>query len=50
MEIRCGTNPEEYPEFNGSIYAGGRIFKIKGIDDLTDKPIDDIVAAVNAIA
>lgn len=50
MEIRCGTNPEEYPKFNGSIYAGGRIFKIKGIADLTDKLIDDIVAAVKAIA
>lgn len=50
VEIRCGTNPEEYPEFNGSIYAGGRIFKIRGIGDLTDKLIDDIVAAVKAIA
>ena len=46
VDIRCGTNPAEYPEFNGSIYAGGRIFKIKSIDDLTDKLIDAIVAAV----
>lgn len=46
VDIRCGTNPAEYPEFHGGIYAGGRIFKIKNIDDLTDQLIDDIVAAV----
>lgn len=43
--VRCGTNPAEYPEFSGQIYAGGKVFKINGIDDLTDKLIDAIVAA-----
>lgn len=50
VEIRCGTNPEEYPEFHGRIYAGGKVFKINGIDDLTDKLIDDIAAAVKGEA
>jgi hypothetical protein len=50
IDIRCGTNPAEYPEFHGGIYAGGKVFKIKGIDDLTDQLIDDIVAAVKASA
>ncbi len=50
VDIRCGTNPEMYPEFEGSIYAGGKIFRIKGIDDLTDKLIDDIAAAVRGVA
>lgn len=50
IDIRCGTNPEEYPEFHGDIYAGKKVFKIKGIDDLTDKLIDDIVAAVKGMA
>lgn len=50
VDIRCGTNPEMYPEFEGSIYAGGKIFRIKGIDDLTDKLIDDIATAVKGMA
>lgn len=50
IDIRCGTNPAEYPEFHGGIYAGGKIFRIKSIDDLTDRLIDDIVAAVKASA
>lgn len=45
VEIRCGTNPERYPEFEGFIYAGSEHFPINSIDDLTDKLIDDIVAA-----
>lgn len=45
VNIRCGTNPAEYPEFGGEIYAGGKVFEINGIDDLTDKLIDDIAAA-----
>ena len=50
VDILCGTNPEEYPEFGGEIYAGGKVFKIKGIDDLTDKLIDDIAAAAKGEA
>lgn len=50
VEISCGTNPAEYPEFSGRIYAGGKVFKINGIDDLTDKLIDDIAAAAKGEA
>jgi hypothetical protein len=48
--IRCGTNPAEYPEFSGRIYAGGKVFEINGIDDLADKLIDDIAAAAKGEA
>lgn len=46
IDLRCGTNPERYPEFEGRIYAGSKHFQIDSIDDLTDKLIDNIVAAV----
>lgn len=50
VSILCGTNPEEYPKFAGEIYAGEKVFEIKGIDDLTDKLIDDIAAAAKGEA
>ena len=50
VNILCGTNPAEYPEFDGEIYAGGKVFRIKGVDDLTDKLIDDIAAAAKGEA
>jgi len=50
MDLRCGTNPEIYPAFKGEIRAGGKVFKINGIDDLTDKLIDDIAAAAKGEA
>ena len=50
VEIRCGTNPERYPEFEGVIYAGSERFPINSIDDLTDKLIDDIAAAAKGNA
>lgn len=50
MDIRCGTNPAEYPEFEGSIYAGAKRFRVNSIGDLTNKLIDDIATAVKAMA
>ena len=50
MGIRCGTNPERYPAFEGFIYAGSKQFPINSIDDLTDQLINDIVAAVKGDA
>lgn len=50
VDIRCGTNPAEYPKFEGSIYAGAKRFRVNSIDDLTDKLIDDIATAVKAMA
>lgn len=46
IDLRCGTNPERYPKFEGNIYAGSKRFEVNSIDDLTNKLIDDIVAAV----
>lgn len=46
IDLRCGTNPERYPEFEGCIYAGSERFQVDGTDNLTGKLIDDIVAAV----
>lgn len=46
IDLRCGTNPDRYPEFEGSIYAGRERFQINSIDDLTDKLIDDIASIV----
>lgn len=48
VDIRCGTNPERYPKFEGSIYAGSERFRVSSIDDLTDQLIDDIVAAAKS--
>lgn len=46
IDLSCGTNPERYPKFEGTIYAGSKRFRVNSIDDLTDTLIDDIVAAV----
>lgn len=46
IDLRCGTNPERYPKFEGTIYAGSKRFQINSADDLTDELIDDIVATV----
>lgn len=46
--IDCGTNPERYPEFEGSIYAGGERFDITSRKDLTATLIKMIAAAVKA--
>ena len=44
--INCGTNPEKYQEFWGTIYVGDKKFHIDSIDDLTDQLIEDIVKAL----
>lgn len=46
FNINCGTNPEEHQKFWGTIYAGGKKFRIESIDDLTDRLIEDIAAAL----
>lgn len=46
IDIICGTNPTEFPEFRGKIRAGAKDFKIADVTDLTLQLIDDIVAAV----
>lgn len=45
FEIDCGTNPERYPEFEGSIYAGGERFDVKSRKDLAAALIKKIAAA-----
>lgn len=45
FEIDCGTNPESYPEFEGSIWAGSERFDIKSGKDLTSALIKKIAAA-----
>lgn len=45
FDIDCGTNPERYPEFEGSIYAGGERFDIKSRKDLSAGLIKKIAAA-----
>lgn len=46
FDINCGTNPEKYQEFWGTIYAGDKKFHIDSIDDLTDQLIEDIAKAL----
>lgn len=46
FEIECGTNPEKFQEFWGTIYAGGKKFAINSVQDLTDQLIEDIAKAL----
>lgn len=46
IDIKCGTNPEQFQEFWGTIYAGDKKFHIDSIDDLTDQLIEDIAKAL----
>jgi len=45
FDIDCGTNPERYPEFEGSIFAGDERFDITSRKDLTAALIKKIAAA-----
>lgn len=46
FDINCGTNPEEHQKFWGTIYVGGKKFRIESVDDLTDQLIEDIAKAL----
>ena len=43
--IDCGTNPERYPEFEGSIFVGGERFDVASSKDLNGALIKKIASA-----
>lgn len=50
FSIRCGTNPERYPEFEGSISVGREYFDVKSTKDLNGALVKKIAAAYKKAA
>lgn len=46
FSIKCSTNPDVSPMFNGAIYVGGAKYNIRGVADLTDALIEQLQSAI----